>query len=132
MIVNWGLNKKMGHYQKKPYKKHSLDPYNDIDIEREYLDAFNDDEDYFDDQDEHDFQETTLLNEPEIVRQLRQEELEGKLPLHLIDLSEEVMTTMTHSSPLDNIEKTDFQRISPRSYEECYEIAKKTLKNLYE
>jgi hypothetical protein len=122
----------MGHYQKKPYKKHSLDPYNDIDIEREYLDALYDDEDYFDDQDEHDSKETALLNEPEIVRQLRQEELEGTLPLHLIDLSEDAMTTMTLSSPLDSIEKRNLQRISPQSYEECFEIAKKTLKNLYE
>lgn len=122
----------MGHYQKKPYKKYSLDPYNDIDIEREYLDAIYEDKDYFDDQDEHDFQETTLLNEPEIVKQLRQEELEGKLPLHLIDRSEEIMTTMTHSTPQNSIESTNLQRNSPRSYEECYEMARKTLKNLFQ
>lgn len=120
----------MGHYSRKPYKKHTHDPFNDIDIKREYFDALNEDEDPFDNQFTYESEETRFIDEPDIVRQLRQEELEGTLPLYLLDLSEEVMTTMTNTPNLDGNHIGVKTIGSPRSYQECYELAKKTLKTL--
>jgi hypothetical protein len=120
----------MGHYQKKPYKKQTLDPHNDIDIKREYIDAFNDKEDPFEQDEYAEYQDCGFLDEPEIVRQLRKEELEGTLPLYLLHLSEESVTTMKNTSVFNNTSLMKNHKKSPQSYQECYEIAKKTLKKL--
>lgn len=93
--------------QRKPYKKQRFDKYHQKGIEEEIeneLDLFfNQDTEesvlFFD-------EEPNLFNdEPKIVKQLRQEELQGKLPLWLADFNEE-NSNDTISKKQDSTEKT--------------------------
>ena len=81
----------MGRYQKKPYKKQQLDIYHQKEIE----DEIEDELDLFINQGQEEsvlfLDEEPFLfdDEPEIVKQLREEELQGKLPLWLADFNKE-------------------------------------------
>ena len=81
----------MGRYQKKPYKKQQLDIYHQKAIE----DEIEDELDLFINKEQEEsvlfLNEEPFLfgDEPEIVKQLREEELQGKLPLWLADFDKE-------------------------------------------
>lgn len=82
----------MGRYQRKPYKKQQLDIYHQKEIE----DEIEDELDLFINQGQEEsvlfLDEEPMLfdDEPEIVKQLREEELQGKLPLWLADFNKEI------------------------------------------
>ena len=119
----------MGRYQKKPYKKQSVDPLNVIDIEKEYINAMqeNDNNDIFDQLFAEEYEETTFFDEPEIVTQLRREEIEGKLPILPIsyfqenDNNTEDISLITKMNTLPKIDTN-----LCISYEETLEIARKS------
>jgi len=123
----------MGRYQKKPYKKQSVDPLNAIDIEKEYINAMkeNDNDIIFDQLFTEEYEETTFFDEPEIVTQLRREEFEGKLPILSIsyflenDNNAEDPYLITKMNTLPKIYTKPC-----RSYEETLEIARKSFKNI--
>ena len=81
----------MGRYRKKPYKKQQMDIYHHKAIE----DEIEDELDLFYDQNQEESvlflnEEPMLLDdEPRIVKQLREEELKGKLPMWLADFNKE-------------------------------------------
>ncbi len=81
----------MGRYQKKPYKKQQLDIYDQKAIE----DEIEDELDLFINQEQGesilflDEEPFLFKDEPEIVKQLRQEEFQGKLPMWLADFDKE-------------------------------------------
>ena len=82
----------MGRYQKKPYKKQQIDIYHQKSIEDEIQDEL----DLFFDKGQEEsvlfLDEEPMLfgDEPEIVKQLREEELQGKLPLWFADFNKEI------------------------------------------
>ncbi|OYT29881.1 hypothetical protein B6U98_01070 [Thermoplasmatales archaeon ex4572_165] len=123
----------MGRYQKKPYKKQSVDPLNAIDIEKEYIDAMkeNDNNDIFDQLFTEEYEETPFFDEPEIVTQLRREEFEGKLPILPVSYFLE-NDNNAEDSPLITKMNT-LPKINTKpclSYEETLEIARKSFKNI--
>jgi hypothetical protein len=81
----------MGRYRKKPYKKQQIDIYYYKSIE----DEIEDELDLFFNPNQEEsvlfLDEEPLLfsDEPEIVKQLREEELQGKLPMWLADFNKE-------------------------------------------
>ncbi|MBS3749621.1 MAG: hypothetical protein KGY65_06725 [Candidatus Thermoplasmatota archaeon] len=81
----------MGRYRKKPYKKQQMDIYHHKAIE----DEIEDELDLFYDQNQEgsvlffDEEPMFLDDEPRIVKQLREEELQGKLPMWLADFNKE-------------------------------------------
>ena len=81
----------MGRYQRKPYKKQQVDIYHHKAIE----DEIEDELDIFFEQDKEesilflDKEPMLFSDEPTIVRQLREEELQGKLPMWLADFNKE-------------------------------------------
>jgi hypothetical protein len=97
----------MGRYQKKPYKKQQFDIYNQKAIEDEVEDEL----DLFINQKQEESilfldEEPFLFNdEPEIVKQLREEELQGKLPMWLADFDKE-NNNYTLSKKQDTTEET--------------------------
>ena len=125
--------RKMGRYQKKPYKKQSVDPLNAIDIEKEYINAMkeNENNDIFDQLLEEEYEEATFFDEPEIVTQLRREEIEGKLPILPIsyfqenDNNAEYLSLITKNNTLPKIDTNPC-----KSYEETLEIARKSFNNV--
>jgi len=90
-IIGWIERGCMGRYRKKPYKKQQIDIYHHKAIE----DEIEDEMDLFFDQNKEESvlfldEEPPLFDdEPEIVKQLREEEIQGKLPLWLADFNEE-------------------------------------------
>jgi len=102
----------MGRYQKKPYKKQQVDVYHHKAIE----DEIEDELDIFFDQDKEEsilfLNEEPMLfsDEPAIVRQLREEELQGKLPMWLTDFNKEEHDNAISEEPDQNQEES-----SPRS-----------------
>lgn len=81
----------MGRYKRKPYKKQRMDFYHHKAIEDEIEDEV---ESFFNQDQEESIlflnEEPLFLDdEPEIVKQLRHEELNGKLPLWLADFNKE-------------------------------------------
>ena len=93
--------------QRKPYKKQKFDKYHQKGIEEEIeneLDIF-----YHQDPEESILflnEEPNLFNdEPKIVKQLRQEEIQGKLPMWLADFNKE-NSNDTLSEKQDSTEKT--------------------------
>ncbi len=98
----------MGRYRKKAYKKQQIDIYHHKAIE----DEIEDELDLFFDQNEEESvlfldEEPLLFNdEPPIVKQLREEELQGKLPLWLADFNKKE-TDDTLSEKQDSTEKTE-------------------------
>ena len=123
----------MGRYQKKPYKKQSADPLNSIDIEKEYINAMqeNDKNDIFDQLFAEEYEETTFIDEPEIVTQLRREEFEGKLPILPVSYFLENENNVEESyliTKMNTLPKSDTKPCF--SYEETLEIARKSFNNV--
>ena len=121
---------KMGHYHKKPYKKQSLNRDSLFDLKKEVIEEmdrdFDMDDDYFFNEDEL----TMMFDEPEIVKQLRREELEGKLPLWVLSefdnhkddrVYKSVMKKTTQSIKTQNKTKIE-------SYDQLLEIARNSFK----
>jgi hypothetical protein len=98
----------MGRYRKKPYKKQQMDIYHHKAIE----DEIEDELDLFYDQNQEESvlflnEEPMLLDdEPRIVKQLREEELKGKLPMWLADFNKE-KNNDTVSKKQDTTEETN-------------------------
>jgi len=131
----------MGRYRRKPYKKRQIDPWHEWDLEEEIqeeIDIFSSENDFSDLYGE----DETLpgyFDEPDIVKQLREEERIGKLPIlppenehiekekqineyHLPEFKEYIPP----STPSD--EKPSTTQIT--SYDDAYKLAKKALENL--
>lgn len=121
----------MGHYRKKQYKKKPIDLWlqRDLDYEIQHtLKIFDtyEDLDIF----EEDFTETIMTKEPLIVRQLREEEIHGKLPIWMIDSETEKSLS---SLIIDLTIHSKIQKISIPSFsdnEEIYNRATKILDSL--
>ena len=116
----------MGRYQKKPYKKHSVNHLSEIDLEAEYFDVTNIKEDdiFFEESLIDEFEDTSFFEEPEIVKQLRKDEIEGRLnpPLFLnVEENEHIEETNT-------LPKIDSK--SGITYDESLKIARKTFSNI--
>ena len=80
----------MGHYKKKQYKKKPIDLWLQRDFEYEMQEAIKVYDSYEDlDIFEEELLQTTMTKEPLIIRQLRNEERHGKLPLLIIDPNKE-------------------------------------------
>ena len=98
----------MGRYRKKPYKKQQIDIYHHKAIE----DEIEDELDLFYDQNKEesilflDEEPMFLDDEPRIVKQLREEELQGKLPMWLADFNKE-KSSDTVSKKQDSTEETN-------------------------
>lgn len=98
----------MGRYRKKPYKKQQTDIYHHKAIE----DEIEDELDLFYDQNKEesilflDEEPMFLDDEPRIVKQLREEELQGKLPMWLADFNKE-KSSDTISEKQDSTEETN-------------------------
>jgi len=124
----------MGHYKKKPYKKKSMDLYHNHESIDDYIAEINSDNEHKDLFEEETIisDEINILNEPEIVKELRQEERLGKLPVLLFDLLYgEPKTTLNK-----NIQEVALQetRIPDnniyKNYDETLLLAKKALQNV--
>jgi hypothetical protein len=122
----------MGHYHKKPYKKHPNIPYIQTDIKQEYLNAINkqNDDEVLDNPYLNEFDNMNMIDDPEIVQQLRREELEGTLPLFPVSFYEE-------TSDFINNYNQDKNNTSPKkntnpipTYKETLQIAKKALQTI--
>ena len=132
-MIDLVRERKMGRYQKKPYKKQSVDPLNAIDIEKEYTDAMqeNDNDIIFDQLFAEEYEETTFFDEPEIVTQLRREEFEGKLPILPVSYFLENENNVEKSyliTKMNTLPKSDTKPCF--SYEETLEIARKSFENI--
>jgi hypothetical protein len=132
----------MGHYRKKQYKKKSLDTFSNIDVFRDYLNELKSNEykDLFEDPYAFDYKDNTysdnslidehspklIVDEPEIVTQLKKEEQNGTLPVWLLSKNEEIRNNLSDHLPvfeeiLFRTENVDLEI----SYEKSFEIAKK-------
>lgn len=129
-----GRESTMGHYKKKPYKKKSMDLYHNHESIDDYIAEINSDNEHKDLFEEETIisDEINILNEPEIVKELRQEERLGKLPVLLFDLLYgEPKTTLNK-----NIQEVALQetRIPDnniyKNYDETLLLAKKALQNV--
>jgi len=98
----------MGRYRKKPYKKQQMDIYH----HKAIGDEIEDELDLFYDQNQKEsvlfLDEEPMLfdDEPRIVKQLREEELQGKLPMWLADFNKE-KDSDTISEKQDTTEETN-------------------------
>jgi hypothetical protein len=101
----------MGRYQRKPYKKQKLDIYHQKSIE----DEIEDELDIFFNQEQEEsilfFDEEPMLfkDEPSIVKQLREEELQGKLPMWLADFNKEKSNDVVSEESDQNEETSSLQ-----------------------
>ncbi|MFO8077147.1 MAG: hypothetical protein R6U21_00690 [Thermoplasmatota archaeon] len=131
----------MGRYRRKPYKKRQIDPWHEWDLEEEIqeeIDIFSSEND-FPELYEEDETLPDYFDEPDIVKQLREEERIGKLPIippedehtekeeQLIDYDlPEFKEYIPPSTSSD--EKPSTEKIT--SYNDAYKLAKKALENL--
>ena len=76
-----------------------------------------------------------MLNEPDIIKELREEEREGKLQKFLIDETKEYNQILTEISP--KVKKNSYiepniipNKIKIRSYKDALALAKKALFNI--
>ena len=121
----------MGHYKKKQYKKKPIDFWLQRDFNFEIQEALKiydsyEDHDIF----EEEYIQTTMTEEPLIIRQLRNEEYQGKLPLIMIDPNQE---PTLRSLIIDLTIHMKIQTTSITSlpdYEEIYNRATKTIDSL--
>ena len=131
----------MGRYRRKPYKKKQIDSRHKWDLTEEIeeeVDIYAIDDDF----PELYAEEETLsenLDEPDIVKQLREEERLGKLPIITPDdsyLEKEEFYFDPHlpefkeyiPSPTTSDETPSTTKIT--SYDEAYKLAKKAFENL--
>jgi hypothetical protein len=131
----------MGRYRRKAYKKKQIDPHHQWDFNEEIqeeIDIFSCEDD-FPDLYEDEETLTWYYDEPDIVKQLREEERNGKLPI-LIPDDEETEKEQQHfdyqlpefkeyipSSTVSDEKPTD-KKIA--SYEDAYKLAKKAFDDL--
>ena len=134
----------MGHYQRKPYKKNYIEILDAIDVEKELMEAFSTDDplDYDDDRlfDEIEdsfmisdektpiIRSTTILNEPEIVKQLRKEEMEGTLPTW--NVSGDDGSTSKEQIPTEEKNWLTPHHPVDISYDKILEMARKSLRSV--
>jgi len=134
----------MGHYQRKPYKKNSIEILDAIDVEKELMEAFSTDDplEYDDDRlfDEIEdsfmisdektpiIRSTTILNEPEIVKQLRKEEMEGTLPTW--NVSGDDGSTSKEQIPTEEKNWLTPHHPVDISYDKILEMARKSLRSV--
>jgi hypothetical protein len=123
----------MGHYKKKQYKKKSMDPWLQKNITYEIQEAL---EDYIlldDPLDiiEEKLPETTMVEKPSIIKELREEELQGLLPTWMLDPTDNSWLD-TFLIDLEIHTKQQNMAIRPiLDYEKTYQRAKKIADLLY-
>jgi len=124
----------MGRYRKKPYKKKQIDPWHEWDLQEEIqheLESYKNDtllsDPYLEEETMH-----QSVDEPEIVKILREEERNGKLPSFLPDADtiEFEMPEFKEYEPIisENSKKPSQNKI--QSYEDAYKLAKKAFNQL--
>jgi hypothetical protein len=117
----------MVHYRKKPYKRKQVYEEDqstsvglfDDDGEQDLFDEINDDSLLLND-------EPLLFNEPDIVRQLRQEELEGKLTYPVF----EDMEPFEQKESYEKLVLPAHEPASVKNYSEALSLARKALQEV--
>jgi len=114
----------MGHYRRKPYKKKSMQDYIDIDMHQEIdIHQFDDiiDDIFYED-------DSIFNEEPDIVKELREEERQGKLVATLPVPPLKNLYSLNMQFTDLSIEPDLMQR--PKNYSDAYQLAKKALKQV--
>jgi hypothetical protein len=117
----------MGHYKKKQYKKKSMDPLLQKNIIHEIQEALEDYVlyEYPLDIIEEELPETTMLEKPLIIKELREEEQQGLLPTWMLDPTDDSWLD-TFIIDLEIHAKQQHTTIPPiQNHEKTYQQAKK-------
>ena len=119
----------MGHYKRKQYKKKSIDLFHQQEMIEDHISNLEySEEEIFEDEVLSEM-ETTLMDEPDIVKQLRQEELEGKLPIFLYPSKENEPKTTQITEESNKIENLPIDE--PKfNYDDTLKIARKSLQQI--
>lgn len=125
----------MGSYKKKRYKKKSIDLFH----EPEIIEELHSEIDFYTHYEEEILDdeilpiEETIMEEPEIVTQLREEERSGKFPLWIPSLQEEstkILETLYEIKHIQTHMKTDESEPERKNYEETLDLARKTFQKV--
>jgi len=123
----------MGSYRRKVHKKKSVDLFHEKGLE----DMIKDEVDFFYKGEEEpdsiilDMEYPLMLDEPDIVRELKEEERLGKLQTLVTDIQEEEKQHSASTLPerLDTFEEIEgvSEKVKIASYEDALALAKKAL-----
>lgn len=116
----------MAHYKRKPYKKMPLDELCGNELKDLYIDTFDIGSDNMNSDSlfTNDY-ELTSYEESDIVKELREEERQGKLTLWSLD-DENHLSNDHHKSK----ESNTLRGTEPKNYDEALVMAKKALKDI--